>query len=87
MTLRFFALIVAILAVVILARHGASLEAPADPASGYPGRPEWYFLWLFELLKAFSRSYRSSTGGHRLRHARGGHTSRSRVASRWRCSP
>ena len=47
----FFALIVAILTAITLARHGASLEAPADPASGYPGRPEWYFLWLFELLK------------------------------------
>lgn len=47
----FFALVVAILCVITLARHGASLEAPADPASGYPGRPEWYFLWLFELLK------------------------------------
>jgi ubiquinol-cytochrome c reductase cytochrome b subunit len=47
----FFSLIVAILAVITIVRGGASLEAPADPASGYPGRPEWYFLWLFELLK------------------------------------
>ena len=47
----FFALIVAILAAITIVNHGASLEAPADPASGYPGRPEWYFLWLFELLK------------------------------------
>jgi ubiquinol-cytochrome c reductase cytochrome b subunit len=31
--------------------HGASLDAPADPASDYPARPEWYFLALFELLK------------------------------------
>lgn len=47
----FFALVVAVLVAITVARHGASLEAPADPASGYPGRPEWYFLWLFELLK------------------------------------
>ncbi|MBL8605686.1 MAG: cytochrome b N-terminal domain-containing protein [Myxococcales bacterium] len=31
--------------------HGAPLDAPADPASEYPARPEWYFLSLFELLK------------------------------------
>jgi ubiquinol-cytochrome c reductase cytochrome b subunit len=31
--------------------HGADLDAPADPASDYPARPEWYFLPLFELLK------------------------------------
>lgn len=47
----FFAIIVAIIVAITLADHGASLEAPADPASGYPARPEWYFMWLFELLK------------------------------------
>jgi ubiquinol-cytochrome c reductase cytochrome b subunit len=31
--------------------HGADLDAPADAASDYPARPEWYFLALFELLK------------------------------------
>ncbi|MEK6728642.1 MAG: cytochrome b N-terminal domain-containing protein [Planctomycetota bacterium] len=30
---------------------GAELQAPADPASNYLARPEWYFLFLFQLLK------------------------------------
>ncbi len=47
----FFAIVVATLIAITIAQHGASLEAPADAASGYPARPEWYFLWLFELLK------------------------------------
>ena len=35
--------------------HGAELGAPADPASPYAAaRPEWYFLFLFQLLKYFS---------------------------------
>jgi ubiquinol-cytochrome c reductase cytochrome b subunit len=42
------------IAFVVVARgHGASLEAPADPASAYDARPEWYFYPLFELLKFF----------------------------------
>lgn len=33
---------------------GANLDAPADPQTeGYPARPEWYFLFLFQLLKYF----------------------------------
>lgn len=33
---------------------GANLDAPADPdTAGYPARPEWYFLFLFQLLKYF----------------------------------
>ena len=36
--------------------HGVELGAPADPASGYDARPEWYFLPLFQLLKYFHGS-------------------------------
>jgi ubiquinol-cytochrome c reductase cytochrome b subunit len=33
---------------------GAELGAPADPANNYSAaRPEWYFLFLFQLLKYF----------------------------------
>lgn len=33
--------------------HGAELYAPADPSSNFVARPEWYFLFLFQLLKYF----------------------------------
>src|SRR5262249_1332596 len=34
--------------------RGANLDAPADLATrDYPARPEWYFLFLFQLLKYF----------------------------------
>jgi ubiquinol-cytochrome c reductase cytochrome b subunit len=33
--------------------HGAELFAPAQPASSFLARPEWYFLFLFQLLKYF----------------------------------
>lgn len=32
---------------------GAPLDAPADPSSNYDARPEWYFLFLFQILKYF----------------------------------
>jgi len=31
--------------------RGAPLEAPADPASEFTARPEWYFLPLFQLVR------------------------------------
>jgi quinol-cytochrome oxidoreductase complex cytochrome b subunit/mono/diheme cytochrome c family protein len=39
-------------------RHGggANLDAPSDPSKPYPARPEWYFLFLFQLLKYFQGS-------------------------------
>jgi ubiquinol-cytochrome c reductase cytochrome b subunit len=36
--------------------HGARLDPPADPASAYDARPEWYFLPLYQLLKYFPGS-------------------------------
>jgi ubiquinol-cytochrome c reductase cytochrome b subunit len=45
-----------VLALVLYAawRLGAPIEPVADPAqTGYVPRPEWYFLWLFQLLKYF----------------------------------
>ncbi len=38
---------------VVWYRGGAELESPADPSSNYLARPEWYFLFLFQLLKYF----------------------------------
>lgn len=48
-----FALIIIALIVWISATRGAPLEAPADPSSNFIARPEWYFLFLFQLLKYF----------------------------------
>jgi len=36
---------------------GARLDAPADPASQFDARPEWYFRPLFQVLKYFSGSF------------------------------
>ena len=38
---------------IVFWKHGAELQAPADPSSNYIARPEWYFRFLFELLKYF----------------------------------
>ncbi|MEO8796494.1 MAG: cytochrome b N-terminal domain-containing protein [Polyangiaceae bacterium] len=39
-----------------LKEHGAPIDAPADAASDYVARPEWYFAALFELRKHFHGS-------------------------------
>jgi ubiquinol-cytochrome c reductase cytochrome b subunit len=36
---------------IYAATHPAPLMAPADPATSFPARPEWYFLPIFQLLK------------------------------------
>jgi len=43
------------LAAWVIWRNGAPLGAPADPTQEYAAaRPEWFFLWLFQMLKYFS---------------------------------
>ncbi len=38
----------------VIRHHGAELAAPADPSEPYSAaRPDWYFLFLFQLLKYF----------------------------------
>jgi ubiquinol-cytochrome c reductase cytochrome b subunit len=39
--------------IAVAARHGAALDAPADPSSSYQARPEWYALPLFQLRMYF----------------------------------
>jgi quinol-cytochrome oxidoreductase complex cytochrome b subunit/mono/diheme cytochrome c family protein len=54
----FLAALVAFIVGLVLWEHGSGLEAPADPSSAdYPARPEWYFLFLFQLLKQFPGKY------------------------------
>jgi ubiquinol-cytochrome c reductase cytochrome b subunit len=43
----------AALVLVTFNTHGSELFAPAQPASNFVARPEWYFLFLFQLLKYF----------------------------------
>jgi ubiquinol-cytochrome c reductase cytochrome b subunit len=43
----------AVLVLLTYSTHGAELFAPAQPASNFVARPEWYFLPLFQLLKYF----------------------------------
>ena len=52
MDLMFSLTILGVLLAVTLG-VGAPLDAPADPSSDYDARPEWYFLFLFQLLKFF----------------------------------
>ena len=35
----------------------APLEAPADPSQPYEARPEWYFMFLFQILRYFHGPY------------------------------
>jgi ubiquinol-cytochrome c reductase cytochrome b subunit len=37
--------------------HSAPLEAQADPSQPYEARPEWYFMFMFQLLRYFHGPY------------------------------
>jgi ubiquinol-cytochrome c reductase cytochrome b subunit len=51
------AVVTAIVTLVVVAfvvgLHGAALEGPADPSSGYQARPEWYARPLYQLRAFF----------------------------------
>jgi ubiquinol-cytochrome c reductase cytochrome b subunit len=47
----FAALVVGVIAVLTATAGESHLDAPADPTVDYKPRPEWYFLFLFQLLK------------------------------------
>ena len=54
-------LIVFVILVALAYFVGAPLEARANPGDAtYTPRPEWYFLFLFQLLKYFPGRARSS---------------------------
>ncbi|MGZ3453873.1 MAG: cytochrome b N-terminal domain-containing protein [Polyangiales bacterium] len=45
--------IVGVVVALAIRGHGAPIDAPADPSSDYPARPEWFPLPLYELRKHF----------------------------------
>lgn len=45
--------LILVVLVALSAIKGVHLDPPADPTSQYLPRPEWYFMWLFQLLKYF----------------------------------
>jgi quinol-cytochrome oxidoreductase complex cytochrome b subunit/mono/diheme cytochrome c family protein len=51
-----FSLAVVGILALLSAYRPASLDAPADPTVNYLPRPDWYFLFLFQLLKYFEGS-------------------------------
>jgi len=51
MDMLFSVLVIIVVAILTGINHGMHLDAPADPLADYPPRPEWYFLFLFQLLK------------------------------------
>jgi ubiquinol-cytochrome c reductase cytochrome b subunit len=51
-------LVLGVMVALILYEGGAPLDAPADPSSSdYPARPEWFFRFLFQMLKHFPGKY------------------------------
>ncbi len=52
-----FVLMIVIVGAVIYT-HGAEMTAPADASEPYAAaRPEWYFLFLFQMLKMFENEF------------------------------
>lgn len=49
----FAAALLVLLLVGLAARFPALLGPKADPSASFIPRPEWYFLWAFQLLKVF----------------------------------
>jgi ubiquinol-cytochrome c reductase cytochrome b subunit len=48
------ALVALVVLLVLASMTDPELDATADPsASGYIPRPEWYFLWVFQILRYF----------------------------------
>ncbi|HEX7663914.1 MAG TPA: cytochrome b N-terminal domain-containing protein, partial [Polyangiaceae bacterium] len=54
--LAFASVVLGLVFVCTLKEHGAPIDAPADAASDYVARPEWYFAALYELRKHFHGS-------------------------------
>ncbi len=54
MDVAFSLLVLGVIAGLVLYFGGAHLDAPANPSDAdYPARPEWYFMFLFQMLKYF----------------------------------
>lgn len=51
MDVAFSVLVLLAIAIWTGVTGGMHLDAPSDPSVDYPPRPEWYFLFLFQLLK------------------------------------
>jgi mono/diheme cytochrome c family protein len=45
--------LILLILVFLSATKGVHMDPPADPTSQYLPRPEWYFMFLFQLLKYF----------------------------------
>lgn len=54
-TIRNLTVLTMVLATIVVLsfKYGAPLDAPADPELAHSPRPEWYFLFLFELRAYF----------------------------------
>jgi ubiquinol-cytochrome c reductase cytochrome b subunit len=51
------AVTIGVLVALVVQFHGAALEGPADPTSGYQARPEWYARPLYQLRQIFEGAW------------------------------